>query len=195
MRLLAAKPKDAAHGKGEQNMSQDSTTGNDAKTGDGLPIEGLDDLAVTHDHLLGKTVSVMQPKSGFRVGSDAVLLAAAIGVNRGRILDMGAGVGGVSLCLARRLDAVQITAIEIDPVMAALAQRNVVVNIFLMQLTIEASSFNVLRSVLVTLPYRVSLLGVSFSCKSNAISRYCIVFLSFVDKPVILIAILQLFML
>jgi tRNA1(Val) A37 N6-methylase TrmN6 len=28
---------------------------------------------------------------------------------------MGAGVGGVSLCLARRLDAVQITAIEIDP--------------------------------------------------------------------------------
>jgi hypothetical protein len=42
----------------------------------------------------------------------------------------GAGVGGVSLCLARRLDAVQITAIEIDPVMAALAQRNVVANGF-----------------------------------------------------------------
>jgi tRNA1(Val) A37 N6-methylase TrmN6 len=54
----------------------------------------------------------------------------AIGVNRGRILDMGAGVGGVSLCLARRLDAVQITAIEIDPVMAALAQRNVAANGF-----------------------------------------------------------------
>jgi tRNA1Val (adenine37-N6)-methyltransferase len=50
--------------------------------------------------LLGKTVSVMQPKSGFRVGTDAVLLAAAIGVNRGRILDMGAGVGG-SACVWR----------------------------------------------------------------------------------------------
>ena len=111
-------------------MSQDPTIGNDAKTGDGAPPDGLDDLAVTHDHLLGKTVSIMQPKSGFRVGTDAVLLAAAIGVNRGRILDMGAGVGGVSLCLARRLDAVQITAIEIDPVMAALAQRNVAANGF-----------------------------------------------------------------
>jgi len=111
-------------------MSQDPTIGNDAKTGDGAPPDGLDDLAVTHDHLLGKTVSVMQPKSGFRVGTDAVLLAAAIGVNRGRILDMGAGVGGISLCLARRLDAVQITAIEIDPVMAALAQRNVAANGF-----------------------------------------------------------------
>ena len=111
-------------------MSQDPTIGNDARTGGGAPPDGLDDLAVTHDHLLGKTVSVMQPKSGFRVGTDAVLLAAAIGVNRGRILDMGAGVGGVSLCLARRLDAVQITAIEIDPVMAALAQRNVVANGF-----------------------------------------------------------------
>lgn len=111
-------------------MSQDPTIGNDAKTGDGAPPDGLDDLAVTHDHLLGKTVSIMQPKSGFRVGTDAVLLAAAIGVNRGRILDMGAGVGGISLCLARRLDAVQITAIEIDPVMAALAQRNVAANGF-----------------------------------------------------------------
>ena len=111
-------------------MSQDPTIGNDAKTGDGASPDGLDDLAVTHDHLLGKTVSIMQPKSGFRVGTDAVLLAAAIGVNRGRILDMGAGVGGVSLCLARRLDAVQITAIEIDPVMAALAQRNVATNGF-----------------------------------------------------------------
>jgi hypothetical protein len=81
---------------GDKNMSQDPTIGNDAKTGDGAPPDGLDDLAVTHDHLLGKTVSIMQPKSGFRVGTDAVLLAAAIGVNRGRILDMGAGVGGVS---------------------------------------------------------------------------------------------------
>ena len=31
-------------------MSQDPTTGNDAKTGDGAPPDGLDELAVTHDH-------------------------------------------------------------------------------------------------------------------------------------------------
>ena len=98
MRRLAAKPDDPVPDKGDKSMSQDPTIGNDARTGGGAPPDSLDDLAVTHDHLLGKTVSVMQPKSGFRVGTDAVLLAAAIGVNRGRILDMGAGVGGVSLC-------------------------------------------------------------------------------------------------
>ena len=58
---------------GDKNMSQDPTIGNDAKTGDGVPPDGFDDLALTHDHLLGKTVSIMQPKSGFRVGTDAVL--------------------------------------------------------------------------------------------------------------------------
>jgi len=88
----------------------------------------LQGLAVTHDHLLGETVSVTQPKSGFRVGTDAVLLGAAVSVNRGRLLDMGAGVGGVSLCLARRLHQAQITAVEIDPMMAALARRNAAAN-------------------------------------------------------------------
>ena len=114
-------------------MSQDSTidqTDNNAETGDDAGRALLDNLAVTQDHLLGKTISVMQPKSGFRVGTDAVLLAAAVGVNRGRVLDLGAGVGGVSLCLAKRLDAVQITAVEIDPVMAALAQHNAAANGF-----------------------------------------------------------------
>jgi len=116
-------------------MTRDLTTDGDAIAGDNNAgdynaAELLDNLAVTHDHLLAKTVSVMQPKSGFRVGTDAVLLAAAVGVNWGRILDMGAGVGGVSLCLAQRLDNVQITAVEIDPVMAALAQRNVAANGF-----------------------------------------------------------------
>ena len=116
-------------------MTRDLTTDGDAiagynNAGDYNAAELLDNLAVTHDHLLAKTVSVMQPKSGFRVGTDAVLLAAAVGVNWGRILDMGAGVGGVSLCLAQRLDNVQITAVEIDPVMAALAQRNVAANGF-----------------------------------------------------------------
>ena len=48
-----------------------------------------------------------------------------MGVNRGRILDLGAGVGGVSLCLAARLNKVQITAVELDPVLVALAQKNI----------------------------------------------------------------------
>lgn len=85
-------------------------------------------LPVTHDHLLSGAVPLVQPKDGYRVGTDAILLAASIGTAKGRILDMGAGVGGVCLCLAHRLPAVQITAIEKDPAMAALAARNIGTN-------------------------------------------------------------------
>ena len=90
----------------------------------------LDDVVITRDHMLDGAVAIAQPKSGFRVGTDAVFLAASIGLNRGRILDLGAGVGGVSLCLATRLSKVQITGVEIDPVLVALAQKNILTNGF-----------------------------------------------------------------
>ena len=79
------------------------------------------DIEVTHDHLLYKTVAITQPKTGYRVGTDAILLAASVPQRTKRILDMGCGVGGVALCIARRLADVQITAVEIDPDMVALA--------------------------------------------------------------------------
>ena len=40
-----------------------------------LDLAGLE---VTHDHLLGAGVAVTQPTDGFRVGTDAVLLNAAV---------------------------------------------------------------------------------------------------------------------
>ena len=87
-----------------------------------------DDVAVTHDHLLDKQVQITQPKTGYRVGSDAVLAAASLIARRGRVLDLGAGVGGISLCIAHRLQSLQITAVEIDPTAAALARYNAAVN-------------------------------------------------------------------
>lgn len=88
----------------------------------------LADLPVTHDHLLSGAVPLVQPARGYRVGTDAILLAASIGTTKGRVLDMGAGVGGVCLCVAHRLAGLQITAIEKDPAMAALAARNITAN-------------------------------------------------------------------
>ncbi|MGB1924808.1 MAG: methyltransferase, partial [Candidatus Puniceispirillaceae bacterium] len=87
-----------------------------------------DDVAVTHDHLLDKQVQITQPKTGYRVGSDAVLAAASLTARRGRVLDLGAGVGGISLCIAHRLQSLQITAVEIDPTAAALARYNAAIN-------------------------------------------------------------------
>jgi len=90
--------------------------------------DACDKLQVTHDHLLAEAVSIMQPVDGYRVGTDAVLLAASINAGSGRILDMGAGVGGVALCVAHRLPGVQITAIEKDPEIARLAAVNIETN-------------------------------------------------------------------
>ena len=111
-------------------------------------VGGLHEVEITHDHLLGGAVAIAQPKLGFRVGTDAVFLAASVGVNRGRILDLGAGVGGVSLCLATRLNKVQITAVELDPVLVALAQKNVVTNGFDDRLRVLPGDVQVLPPVL-----------------------------------------------
>ena len=104
----------------------------------------LDDTEITHDSLLGGNVSVFQLKNGFRVGSDAVFLASSVGKNSGRILDLGAGVGGVSLCLAYRLDKVEITAVELDPVVSALAQKNAVHNGFNDRLRVVTNNISAL---------------------------------------------------
>jgi tRNA1Val (adenine37-N6)-methyltransferase len=98
------------------------------KTPSGTDIADVPMMQVTHDHLLNEAVKITQPSDGYRVGSDAVLLAASVGTITGRVLDMGAGVGGVCLCLARRLAELQITAVEKNADMAALCSENAVQN-------------------------------------------------------------------
>ena len=90
----------------------------------------LEMMQVTHDHLLKEAVRITQPVDGYRVGTDAVLLAASVSTDNGRILDMGAGVGGVALCIAQRLAGVQITAVEKDTDIAELADINITDNGF-----------------------------------------------------------------
>ena len=109
----------------------------------------LDGLEVTHDHLLAEQVQITQPKTGYRVGSDAVLAAASLTAARGRVLDLGAGVGGISLCIAKRLDGVQITAVEIDPVIAALADHNVGVNGVDKQVRVVRANIKAMPAVMV----------------------------------------------
>lgn len=80
----------------------------------------------TADYLLDKKVKIFQPVNGYRASSDAVLLSAAIpeSFKKGKIkiLDVGAGTGAISLCLAARLaDTACIYGIEIQPELAELA--------------------------------------------------------------------------
>lgn len=84
---------------------------------------------LTEDALLGGRVRLLQPRRGYRVAVDAVLLAAAIPATAGeRVLDLGAGVGSVGLCLALREPGCTVTGIELQPFLAALAERNAALN-------------------------------------------------------------------
>jgi tRNA1(Val) A37 N6-methylase TrmN6 len=72
---------------------------------------------------------LLQPRRGYRVAIDAVLLAAAIDARPGdRVLDLGAGVGAVGLCLAARVPGCSIVGIELQPALVELAQRNALLN-------------------------------------------------------------------
>jgi len=86
---------------------------------------------VTDDAFLGGALQLLQPKSGYRAGVDAVLLAAAVPVDPAReesVLDVGAGVGTAGLCVARRCETPEVVLLERVPELAALAHQNVLRN-------------------------------------------------------------------
>jgi len=82
---------------------------------------------VTAERFLGGKIIVKQSENGFRAGLDAVMLAAAVPHAR-TALELGAGAGTASLCLAARLPDTTITGIEIDPALAKLANDNAAAN-------------------------------------------------------------------
>jgi tRNA1(Val) A37 N6-methylase TrmN6 len=79
----------------------------------------------SEDAVLGGRLLLRQPRAGHRVGHDAILLAAATSARaRAHAVDLGAGVGAAGLALARRIDGLSVTLVEIDPALAALAGEN-----------------------------------------------------------------------
>jgi tRNA1(Val) A37 N6-methylase TrmN6 len=86
---------------------------------------GAEPAATSDDAVLGGRLVLRQPLSGHRVGHDAILLAAATAAKPGEhAVDLGAGVGGAGLALARRVTGVGVTLVEIDPALTALARDN-----------------------------------------------------------------------
>ncbi|TAK47153.1 MAG: methyltransferase [Xanthobacteraceae bacterium] len=85
--------------------------------------------AVSDDALLGGRLTLRQPRGGHRAGHDALLLAAFVAARPGdRVVDFGAGVGAAGLALAARVGGLDLTLMEIDPDLAALARHNIDVN-------------------------------------------------------------------
>ncbi|MEQ9345739.1 MAG: methyltransferase [Thalassospira sp.] len=88
---------------------------------------------ISHDFLLGGSVTLKQPVDGYHTAIDAVLLAASVSINSHRdekILDVGAAVGSVGLCVAKRLENAKVTGVELQDDLYALFCRNVMENGF-----------------------------------------------------------------
>ncbi len=84
---------------------------------------------VTEDAVLGGRLWLRQPKRGHRFGHDAILLAAACPARAGEhVVELGAGVGAAGLALAQRIADIDVTLVEIDFGLAALAAENARLN-------------------------------------------------------------------
>ncbi len=91
-------------------------------------------FATTEDRLLGGRLLIRQPRDGFRIAVDTLLLAAAIDVppdlppDGAAVLELGCGVGGAALALAWRCPAVRVIGVEANPAIADLARGNAAAN-------------------------------------------------------------------
>jgi tRNA1(Val) A37 N6-methylase TrmN6 len=83
------------------------------------------DGALTDDKFLMGRLRLLQPAKGYRAATDPVLLAAACPARAGQaVLDLGCGAGAAALCLAARVEGLQLAGLEVQPEYADLARRN-----------------------------------------------------------------------
>ena len=92
---------------------------------------------VTVDKILRGKISIIQLKKGFRYGFDSVFLAAFVNgylkklkKKKISLVDVGSGVGTISLIIAYQNDKINITAIENNDTYLEIANENIVRNNF-----------------------------------------------------------------
>ncbi len=86
----------------------------------------------TNDYLLNKKIKMFQNDESYKTSSDAVLLSSLFyQIKDGaKILDVGSGTGGISLCLAHRFAKAQIVGLEIQSQLVELSNKSAEANGF-----------------------------------------------------------------
>jgi tRNA1Val (adenine37-N6)-methyltransferase len=83
----------------------------------------------TLDALFDGQLLLFQRRTGYRFSLDALLLVNFVTVKRrDRVIDLGTGSGVISLALADCYPSITVTGVEIQPVMARRARKNVRLN-------------------------------------------------------------------
>lgn len=82
----------------------------------------------TSDAFLGGALTLSQPASGFRAGSDSVLLGASVDPDSTRIADLGAGAGAAGLIALYWCPKATGLLVEKQPEISKLAQANIEAN-------------------------------------------------------------------
>lgn len=86
-------------------------------------------MTETLDGFLDGRLRLRQPKSGFRSGLDAMLLAGAVPARPGEsALELGCGAGAAILALGVRVPGLTLAGLELQPTYAALARGNAALN-------------------------------------------------------------------
>ncbi|WP_196594737.1 tRNA1(Val) (adenine(37)-N6)-methyltransferase [Pectinatus sottacetonis] len=119
------------------------------------PFERIDDL-------LTDGLKIIQNKKEFCFSLDAVLLAHFVNVKKKYCgVDLGTGTGVIPLLLSKKVE--KIYAVELNPVMIDLAQRNVILNNLADKISVKSGDYRKIREfyppqfadfVVVNPPYR-----------------------------------------
>lgn len=126
-------------------------------------------------------LKILQRDDGFRFGTDAVLLADFAVARRGeRVCDMGTGTGVLPLLIAARSEGTTFDAFELQPEVAEMAQRSVLLNGLETRIQIHAADcraaaaligHEVCRLVVTNPPYTRQGAGLVSPDRSRALSR------------------------
>src|SRR5260370_32893201 len=83
----------------------------------------------TQDTILDGSITLIQPKHGYRFSIEAILLGRFARANtRDRVLELGAGCGVISIMMATLYHLREVVAIEIQPPLADMIARSAATN-------------------------------------------------------------------
>ncbi len=101
----------------------------------------------TEDLILNGKIRLYQPKHGYRVAIDPILLASLVELKHEQtILDVGCGVGTISLILKYMDDSQNITSVDIDSTMTKLCKINSELNNLPLNIVNSPIGTNLLRN-------------------------------------------------